>query len=504
MRSRGAPAVLTLLLAAACGTTVPMNQQIAAGGAQQLDGASGAGSTTSVGTTGLGGSTAGGGPGLGGASGSTGLAGGTSGSTRSDATGAGSSTTGGATGLPASGGRVRSPLRVGVVVTDIGAAVQALGASSGSNRAANDGYKAMVKAFNLGGGLSGRRIDPTYVVINALDNSYQNDAQATCSTMTDAKVELVISDAASTDYGFAACLWKAHIPMLSIVPSANASLAKAPYIFNSFAPTLDSGYGAVVDRLVASGYLTTKSKIGFVRISCPEMDAAYRDSVLPRMRAAHLATPIEYTVACAAGFQDAGAYSAAMQNAVLRFRSQNVDRVFVMGAQENLLLQYFAEQAQNQAYHPGYALSAGALPVTLIDASTFPQQQLPQVHGVGWHPLSETGVDRRTATEQRCIGLATKGGFKPANIVEVFALYQACSNMFLLETVVRDGNGAADYNALRSVVPTLGSTFTSTGIIKGTTLFNASRQNGPVLANEWGFNSSCTCFRYVGQPGTMR
>lgn len=495
--------VLALLLATACGTTVPLSQQVR-NGSQQLSGTSGTGTSTSVGSTGTGGSIGSSGAGSSGTSGTAGLAGGTAGSTQVGSTGAGSTGAGGSTGLSTSGARVTTPLKVGVVVTDIGAAVQALGASSGSSHAANDGYKAVIKALNLLGGLSGRRIDATYVVINALDNNYQNDAQTACAAMKDAKVELVISDAASTDYGFAACLWQAHVPMLSIVPSSAATLAKAPYVFNSFAPTLDAGYGAVVDRLVASGYLTTHSKIGFIRISCPEMDAAYNDSVLPRIRAAHLATPIEYTVSCAAGFQDAGAYSAAMQSAVLRFRGSGVDRVFVMGSQENLLLQYFAEQAQNQAYHPGYALSAGSLPVTLINANTFPQQQLPQVHGVGWHPVSETGVDHRTATEQRCITLATKGGFKPANIVEVFALYQACSNLFLLETVVNDGNGAADYNALRSVIPTLGSTFTSTGIINGSTLFSTSRHNGPVLANEWGFNSSCTCFRYVGQPAPMR
>jgi hypothetical protein len=76
--------------------------------------------------------------------------------------------------------------------------------------------------------------------------------------------------------------------------------------------------------------------------------------------------------------------------------------------------------------------------------------------------------------------------------------------MFMLETVVKDGNGAADYDALRSVIPTLGSSFASTGIIDGRTLFNGNRQNGPVLANEWRFNASCTCFRYVGQPAPMR
>ena len=504
MRSLRTAALAALLLAAACGTTVPLSQQ-PADGAQQLGGGTGGTATTGTGGSGASGTT---GLGLGGTAATTGLAGGTGGSAPAGTTGAGSAATGGVagstSGTATGGSRVRTPLKVGVLVTDIGAAVQALGAKSGSSHAADDGYKALVSAFNQLGGLSGRKLEPTYQVVNALDNSYQNDAESTCAALKDAKVEIVLSEAASTDYGVAACLWQNHIPMITSVASDHTALAKAPYVFNAWAPTLDSGYGAVVDRLVASGYLTTKSTIGFVRISCPAMDAAYKNTVLPRMRAAHLAAPVEYTVACAAGFQDAGAYSAAMQNAVLKFRSQGVDRVFVMGSQENLLLQYFAEQAQNQQYHPGYALSSESDPITLIDASTFPQQQLPQVHGAGWHPLSETGVDHRTPVESRCIALGIKGGLKPANITEVYAMYRSCSTMLLLETVVKNGNGSASFDALRSVIPALGSSFASTGIIDGSTLFGATRQNGPVLANEWGFVSSCTCFRYVGRPAAMR
>jgi hypothetical protein len=292
--------------------------------------------------------------------------------------------------------------------------------------------------------------------------------------------------------------------MITSVSSDVTALAKAPWVFNAFNPTWDSGYGAVVDRLVSSGYLTTKSKIGFVRISCPAIDAAYKNTVLPRMRAAHLANPIEYTVSCAAGFQDAGAYSAAMQNAVLKFRGNGVDRVFVMGSQENLLLQYFAEQAQNQAYHPGYALSSGSLPITLIGASTFPQQQLPQVHGVGWHPQGDADLDPKIPSERRCVALSTKGGVKPANISETYVVYVACANVFLLEAAMKIGNGSANGPALRATIPTLGRSFSSTGIIQGATQFGPGRQNGPTLANEWGYNTSCGCFHYLGKPAVMR
>ena len=499
MRSRLLIGGLAVLVTAGCGTTVPITSTVAGGPA---------GSTGGVGTTGTGSG------GLG--TGSTGsVVGGTSGATTGaiGTTGGAGSTGAGSTGStgtgevlppPPSGSRVTSPMKVGVLVTELGAAVAALGASSGTSHQADDGYKAIIKAINAFGGLAGRKLEPMYEVVDATDSSYQSDADQICAAYKDAHVEMVISDSASTDYGFAGCLAQAQIPMITSVPSDQQGLAKALGVFNAFNPSFDRGYGAVVDQLVASGYVTTKSKIGVIRITCGEISRSYDNTVLPRMKAHHLATPIEYTVQCANGFQDAGAYSAAMQSAVLRFRASGVDRVFINGSQENLLLQYFAEQAQSQAYHPGYALSSSSFPVTLIDANTFPQQQLPQVHGVGWHPLGDTGVESPLAQEKRCVSLSKAGGLAPANITERFALYQACSNLFLLEASLKRGDGRATGAELRSTILSLGTSFPSTGIVGGATFFAQGRQDGVQLANEWGFVSSCTCFRYVGKPAVMR
>ncbi|MDX6242103.1 MAG: hypothetical protein QOG10_7045 [Kribbellaceae bacterium] len=489
----------------ACGTTVPLTSQVA--GAQSdgtVAGSTGTGTsgTTELGTSGTAttGSTGGalGGTGSSGAAGSTG-----------SATTGGASSTGmagsGSTGSSAtSGGRLITPLRVGVVTTDIGAAVAALGGSSSGNMGPEDGYKAIFKSVNAAGGLAGRRIVATYVKIDALDNSYQQDADKACATFKDARVEVVLSESASTGYGFAACLSKAGVPLLSSNAADNAGLAKAPTVFGAFAPSFDRGYGAVVDKLVASGYLTQKSKIGTVRITCSEVDRAYKSSVLARMKAAHLASPIEYTVSCASGFQDAGAYSAAMQSAVLRFAAAGVDRVFIIGDQETLLLSYFAEQAQSQGYHPGYALSSGSLPITLIGASTFPAQQLPQVHGVGWHPQGDAGLDPKTPAEQRCKALAAKGGIPVKDITTTYVVYQNCSNVFLLEAAMRKGNGSANSSALRATIPALGTSFASTGLIAGATQFGQGRQDGPQLASEWSYITSCNCMKYLGKPSAMR
>jgi hypothetical protein len=133
-----------------------------------------------------------------------------------------------------------------------------------------------------------------------------------------------------------------------------------------------------------------------------------------------------------------------------------------------------------------------------------PQQQLPLVQGVGGHPLRATGVDHGPAVAQRCISLGTKGGLKPANITEVFAMYTACANMLLLEAVVKNGGGSARYDALRTVIPALGSSFASPGVLQGATRFGPGRHNGPSLADEWGYVSACSCFRYVGKAGAMR
>ncbi|MCU1593254.1 MAG: hypothetical protein JWO12_646 [Frankiales bacterium] len=501
-------ALATSFAVAACGTTVPLANRsvdpqsgggLASTSGSDLTGTSGPGAT-GLGATGSTGSTSGGGS-TSGSSGTGGITGG--GATAGGSSSGGSS--GGTTGASVPGGaRVVTPLKLGVVTTDIGAAVAALGGSSGGSRhSSDDGYKAILKAMSAEGGLAGRRIVPTYYKIDATSTSYQTDGDKACATFQEAHVEVVLSEAASTYYGFAACLAKAGIPLISSNPSDKEGLRKAPWVFGAFSPTYDRGYGAVVDKLVASGYLTPKSKIGTVRITCAEIERAYHSTVLARMKAAHLATPIEYTVSCAAGFNDAGAYSAAMQSAVLRFASAGVDRVFIIGDQETLLLSYFAEQAQSQGYHPGYALSSGSLPVTLIGASTFPAQQLPQVHGVGWHPQGDADLDPKTPAERRCAALATKGGLPPKDIVLTYAVYQDCSNIFLLEAAMKRGNGQATGPVLRATIPALGTSFASTGILGGNTLFGPNRQDGPQLASEWSYVGSCNCFHYLGKPSVM-
>ena len=497
----------TPLALTACGTTVPSTSQTAgaqSGGTLGSTAGSDVNGAPGQATAGLG------------VAGSTGtlVSGGSStgslGSSGASGAGSGAAATSGSTnGSTDAGGsgarRVLTPLKVGVVTTDIGAAVAALGASSsGSKHSSDDGYKAILKALNAEGGLVGRRIVVTYYKIDATSTNYQQEGDKACATFKDAHVEVVLSESASTYYGFAGCLAKGGIPLISSNPSDKVGLAQAPWVFGAFSPSYDRGYGAVVDKLVASGYLTKKSKIGTVRITCAEVERAYHNTVLARMKAAHLASPIEYSVACAAGFNDAGAYSAAMQSAVLRFASSGVDRVFIIGDQETLLLSYFAEQAQNQNYHPGYALSSGSLPVTLIGASTFPAQQLPQVHGVGWHPQGDAKLDPRSPAEKRCASLSTKGGLAPKDIVLTYAIYQDCSNIFLLEAAMKRGNGSATGPTLRATIPALGTSFASTGILGGATLFGPNRQDGPQLASEWSYITSCNCMRYLGSPSVMR
>lgn len=502
-RCRGLGLVLALVVATGCGTTVPLATTSAGtgGGAPSVDGStSGLGGAQTTGTSWTGGSatTTTGAEGL-----PSAAAGESSGAPDGSSVGASSGSASTGASRPTAGARVVTPLRIGFITVEFGAALQALGSST-SSTTDQDGFKALVKAFNDAGGVAGRRLVPTYQKVDAADTSYQQAGDRACAAFQDAKVEVVVSEAASTYYGFAACLAKGGIPLISSNASDQVGLSQAPWVFNAFAPSYDRGYGAVVDQLVASGYVTPKSKIGAIRITCAEIERAYKSSVLARMKAHHLATPIEYTVSCASGFADAGAYSSAMQSAVLKFQSSGVDRVFVIGDQEALLLSYFAQQAQNQQYHPGYALSSGSLPITLIGASTFPSEQLPQVRGVGWRPLGDTAVDHKTPTEQRCTALATKGGLPPKDVAEKFIVYQGCANLFLLEAALKRGSGSAHGPALRAAILGLGTTFASTGILGGSTVFGPGRQDGPQLASEWGYVSSCNCFRYLGKPSVMQ
>jgi hypothetical protein len=502
-RVLAAVGVLCLTAVTGCGTTLPMTTS-ADGGGGGVDTGSGVDGSASGATN-----QAGTGSGSAGSSTGTFTSGGSSGSATGGGTTHLSGSTGSQSGGTSGGGTVpagtanRTPIKVGVLTTDIGKAVTALGGTNTTSKKPEDAYKAVFRTMNATGGMAGRRIEATYQTIDATESNYQASGDRVCAAFKDAKAEVVLSQSASTDYGSAACLQAAGIPLITTVASDSKGLAGAPWVFDAFSPRFDRGYGAVVDQLAASGYLTPASRIGVVYITCAEVERAYKNSVRPRMKANKLGTPYEFTVSCASGFGDAGAYASSMQSAVLQFQSRNIDRVFVIGSQETLLLTYFARQAENQNYHPGYALSSASLPVILPTSSTYPTGQLKQLHGAGWSALSDAGVDPKLPAERRCVSLATKGGLAPSNISETYGLYTACTNMFLLETSLLRNGGHANGPALRAVIPTLGTSFASPGLINDSTFFGPGRPDGPQLAAEWAYVASCNCVKYVGKPKVM-
>src|SRR5439155_19261289 len=140
------------------------------------------------------------------------------------------------------------------------------------------------------------------------------------------------------------------------------------------------------DHLKTSGWLTSRNRIGVVIEDCPVDQRIYHDGVAPTFSRDGLTVASSFATQCFQSLQDFGTETSQMSTAVVRFRSKAVDRVmFVSQSAEANLALAFSEVADNQDWHPGYALSSVSIPEAL--AQNVPPSQLANMRGVGWLPV---------------------------------------------------------------------------------------------------------------------
>ena len=250
-RMTGAVLGAVLLTTAACGTTVPMGEQVTYN--QGLNGSAAPGGAAGTGGSGLGGA------GLGG-TGSAAGAGGAGGSQGAGTTSGGSSSTGGqatggmtgSTGQGGAGAPIAkgSPVEIGFVTTSVGNAAS-LGVSSGSSYSDKQMYAALVAEYNKAGGLAGHQIKPVYAATDTGGNAWANQFAAACSTFTeDNHVQAVVG------YLFAFFLMDApwQLMVATCITSAGVGIGYAamPTLILESVPLAEAGSAVGINGLVRS------------------------------------------------------------------------------------------------------------------------------------------------------------------------------------------------------------------------------------------------------------
>ena len=507
-RVRRALAVLALCPVVACGSTVPQQGTLPAAGqpgfadglapAPAGDGLEVPGTGAASGAAAAGELTSGGDPAL------PGTVTGGDVSAERGADGAAAPPAAGAPAAPPPprGSADRSPLRIGLLYVNNDAASGA-GVDNGNSFGPRRVLEAFVKASNARGGLAGRPLQPTYFELKSSSSSYASDLQAACARFVeDAKVSLVLSFLGLASDQFDSCLAKAGVAHVngSYGLGDVTSVSSATTTVSPAALSADRRSKVVLERLAAAGHLTRASRIGVVVEGCPFNERAVERTLLPTAKRLGLNVVQTHTTRCFGGINDLGGLASDAQNAVLRFITEDVDRVIVVSAVEANVLLVFTNAAESQGYRPGYALSSLALANVLKD--NVPPRQLQNAKGAGWLPVLDDAAPSLTptGTAQACARTARDQGVTPTSPVDHYVVFATCDAFALSDAVLQQTRGALGASAFNDGLDAVGGSFRSATVLDGRTDFRGGRRDGPAQGRVFAFNGSCSCFRYAGAP----
>lgn len=314
--------------------------------------------------------------------------------------------------------RVTGPIEIGFVRTYVSNAQQ-FGFTLGETISEESVLDALVKAYNDKGGIAGRKIVPVYADTDTASPRWDADFAAACATFTqDHHVAAVLGYVFDFQAALEDCLLKNKVPHLSTtfnVPDAEL-VKRYTNLFSLTTPRIERRTVAKIDGAMRNGVLTRTSRLGILRDECAWTTRSWTKTVLPYIKRKALNLVANESILCGGGASDNSAAIQQLQNAILRFRSQRVDRVLFHSVSEGPALLLFSHEANSQGYSPTYIMSS--LVNASVIAGQMPPNQAAKVHGYGWLPAQDVPPSKWppvSSSGKRCIDMVRKQGLNPAS-----------------------------------------------------------------------------------------
>lgn len=507
-------ALITGLLAAGCGTTVPLSEISRSASDQPAGSATGSGTANGTASGGSGQAVNGGGvaspPGRGatkpGASPAASAATGRdtpAATTSRSGVAPGSSPTGSSSAeFPAQGqGWDAKHVYVGITTaSDASNTLHTLGIAIDPGDEIADA-NAIVADLNRRGGIFGRQV----VLIDKDDHSADVVANPAAAGQSDCLyftqdhpvIDVVNTDAALDSDTFRSCFAHAHMPLVSLTTSPfddQSTQSLAPYFYNALSVSWSRLTPVLMTRLQAQNYFSGwntvtgspvnagKTKVGVLYGNDP---SSIRDggALLAALQKAGYATDyFEYTNA----EQDA-------QSAVLRFEQDAVTHVIGIDSAQF----FFMTAARSQHYLPRYGITTYNGPQALLQANGDPAQLAGAV-GLGWYPSLDTDQAHDPGpgpgTKECLQALAAGGQTFTGRFAEAFGL-AVCDGIHLAAFGAQAGGGLSPA-AVRAGIVRLGAHFPAGGPFASG--LSSTNFGLPGTGRDLVWDSNCSCFTYRG------
>jgi hypothetical protein len=401
--------------------------------------------------------------------------------------------------------RTTGPIKVGFMYAINDAAASA-GVDNNTSINAGNVMHALVASYNRQGGFAGRRIDPVYASMRSSSNDFEGDLAAACATLTqDNHVAAVFSTVGIYSESFYACLAKAGVPVISGDVGPDRYDAQAfPLLVTPDSMLGDTRVMEVVDRLNASGWLTTRDRMGVVIEDCPVNHRIYANSLAPELKRLGIAVAATVAPHCFQSISDLGSISAEMGSAVVQFRQRGVTKViFVSQAQEGTMTYEFMLAAGNQGWYPGYAMSSASDATIQQGQGGVPKREFSNARGVGWMPPLDS-IDRgqwtTTATTRTCLARVRAEGLRPSTAIDDIQVETVCDTFVLYDAALRTTHGNDSAAVVQQGLRTAGTRFSSAAALSGSVGFWDHGRLAPAQGRMFEYVSSRGGFVYAGRP----
>jgi hypothetical protein len=408
-----------------------------------------------------------------------------------------------ASGVPIGPGVSASSIALGILYcNDCAAGNAAIGAAGEDPGDTRRYYQAALDDVNARGGVLGRKLVPVFHEGSVNDTDFDSASQAACETFTKDHKVLMMALRGNVAYE---CARKAGILVLG-TGDTGPTYTKYPNLFAPGLIRLERLFEATVRSMVRMGWHKPAAswptgRIGLITWDDAQYRYAMTNGYLKGMRQAGLkATDVRYVAVP----QNPGALAeagAAISSAVLSFRQQGIDHVFIGDGPAGVfvgtgLTLLFLQNANSQGYYPRYGFNSYNSP----DFAQHPKDQLVGMLAIDSNDSAasnDAGIALNPVRE-RCFALMRKKGLPVAeNQTQNIAL-DACGYAWFAEAVLARARAGTDLPHMIAAAEGLGVTYRSP--------HSFGDRMGPGLHDSGAkfralrFDEGCSCIRYTSKP----
>ena len=367
-------------------------------------------------------------------------------------------------------------------------------------------YNAIIEVVNEQGGLFGRQIEPVYYKLDgASTQTVDQQMQAACSHWTE-------------DNKVFGILWGGDIPRKCAEEAGAFSTytdgASLPEDFETYPHYFEtSGLNLVrvgpvtVNGLYRENYFGENAKVGVVTWDDPVYRASLERGYMPALEERGISLAIDPAyIHSPENAQDLAATSADINNAVLRFQTQGITHVLLIdgpsgSCRSGCMGALWMRRSDSQDYFPRYGFNANNVAKAGQEAGLYPARQLRRSVVVEWSDADEfydQGYKVNKARE-RCYEIMRKAGVPLDNAQRQSDARMACEQFWILQLIESIlGRAPLSPDNVIAAVNRVGWSFDSPNAYA--VHLSERQHDGIAAARNMKFVDSCTCYRWASDP----